>query len=215
MRTVRGQASGTRPWRPAVVAALVLLAGCQPGGGPGYPGAPPGEVSPMLGTLGGAGAGALAGRLIAGGHDNGAAILGGALIGGLGGMLGTSVYNRDKQQQQQLQGTQQQLGYTQAQLAQQESLNQQLESQRVYQQWGGSHGYMPPPPDPAQVKDAQRMLTALAYYNGPVDGLMGPATSSAIANFQRRQGQPVTGVFTPGLLNELRVCVGAYQRCVA
>ena len=59
------------------------------------------------------------------------------------------------------------------------------------------------------------MLTALAYYAGPVDGLMGPATSSAIANFQRRQGQPVTGVFTPGLLNELRVCVGAYQRCVA
>ena len=107
-----------------MVAALVLLAGCQPGG-PGYPGAPPGEVSPMLGTLGGAGAGALAGRLIAGGHDNGAAILGGALIGGLGGMLGTSVYNRDKQQQQQLQGTQQQLAYTQAQLAQQEALNQQ------------------------------------------------------------------------------------------
>ena len=59
------------------------------------------------------------------------------------------------------------------------------------------------------------MLTALAYYNGPVDGLMGPATRSAIANFQRRQGQPVTGVFTPGLLDELRVCVGAYQRCVA
>src|SRR3954453_4879589 len=214
MRTVRAQASGTRPWRPAVVAALVLLAGCQPSG-PGYPGAPPGGVWPMLGTLGGAGAGALAGRLIAGGHDNGAAILGGAPIGGLGGMLGTSVYNRDKQQQQQQQATQQQLGYTQAQLAQQESLNQQLESQRVYQQWGGSHGYMPPPPDPAQVKDAQRMLTALAYYNGPVDGLMGPATSSAIANFQRRQGQPVTGVFTPGLLDQLRVCVGAYQRCVA
>ena len=173
MRTVRAQASGARPWRPAVVAALVVLAGCQPGG-PGYPGAPPGEVSPMLGTLGGAGAGALAGRLIAGGHDNGAAILGGALIGGLGGMLGTSVYNRDKQQQQ-LQGTQQQLGYTQAQLAQQELLNQQLESQRVYQQWGRQPRlHAAPSPDPAQVKDAQRMLTALAYYNGPVDGLMGP-----------------------------------------
>src|SRR5690348_3369030 len=125
MPTARGQASGSRPWRPAALATLVLLAGCQQGGGPGFPGAPPGEVSPMLGALGGAGAGALAGRLIAGGHDNGAAILGGALIGGLGGMLGTSVYNRDKQQQQ-LQGTQQQLGFTQAQLAQQESLNQQL-----------------------------------------------------------------------------------------
>ena len=169
----------------------------------------------MLGALGGAGAGALAGRLIAGKHDNTGAIVGGALVGGLGGMLGTSAYNRNKQQQQQQQATQQQLAYTQAQLAQQEALNQQLESQRVYQQWGAARGYVPPPPDPAQVEDAQRMLTALAYYNGPVDGQMGPMTSAAIANFQRRQGQPVNGAFTPGLLDQLRVCMGAYQRCVA
>ena len=215
MLTARGQASGSRPWRPAALATLVLLAGCQQGGGPGYPGAPPGEVSPMLGALGGAGAGALAGRLIAGKHDNTGAIVGGALVGGLGGMLGTSVYNRDKQQQQQLQGTQQQLGYTQAQLAQQEALNQQLESQRVYQQWGGSHGYGPPPASADQVKDAQRMLTALAYYAGPIDGLAGPKTRSAITTFQQRQGQPATGVVTPGLLDQLRVCVSAYQRCVA
>src|SRR3954467_8272146 len=214
MRTVRGQASWG--WRrpSAALAVLALIAGFQQDAS--AQSAPPGAVSPMLGALGGAGAGALAGRLIAGKKDNTGAIVGGALVGGLGGMLGTSAYNRGKQQQQQQQqATQQQLAYTQAQLAQQESLNQQLESQRVYQQWGGSHGYGPPPPDPAQVKDAQRMLTALAYYNGPVDGLMGPATSSAIANFQRRQGQPVTGVFTPGLLDQLRVCVGAYQRCVA
>ena len=92
----------------------------------------------MLGALGGAGAGALAGRLIAGKKDNTGAIVGGALVGGLGGMLGTSAYNRSKQQQQQQQGTQQQLAYTQAQLAQQEALNQQLESQRVYQQWAPS-----------------------------------------------------------------------------
>src|SRR5690242_21793754 len=110
MRTVRPQASWG--WRrlSRTLAALALLAGCQQGGEPAYPGAPPGEVSPMLGALGGAGAGALAGRLIAGGHDNGAAILGGALIGGLGGMLGTSVYNRDKPQQQLLQGPEPQLG---------------------------------------------------------------------------------------------------------
>src|SRR3954462_2632118 len=214
MRTVRGQASwGWR--RPSgTLAVLALIAGFQQDASAqsGTPGAaPPGAVSPMLGALGGAGAAALAGRLIAGKKDNTGAIVGGALVGGLGGMLGTSAYNRSKQQQ----ATQQQLAYTRAPLAQQESLNQQLESERVYQQWGGSHGYGPPPPDPAQVKDAQRMLTALAYYNGPVDGLMAPPTSSAIANFQRRQGQPVTGVFTPGLLNELRVCVGAYQRCVA
>ena len=169
----------------------------------------------MLGTLGGAGAGALAGRLIAGGHDNGAAIVGGALIGGLGGMLGTSAYNRGKQQQQQQQATQQQLAYTQAQLAQQEALNQQLESQRVYQQWGGSHGYGPPPPDPAQVKDAQRMLDRAGLLRRPDRRPGGPQDPIAITTFQRRQGQPATGVVTPGLLDQLRVCVSAYQRCVA
>ena len=218
MRTVRAQASWG--WRrpSAALAVLALIAGFQQdasaqSGAPGA--APPGAVSPMLGALGGAGAGALAGRLIAGKKDNTGAIVGGALVGGLGGMLGTSAYNRGKQQQQQQQATQQQLAYTQAQLAQQELLNQQLESQRVYQQWGGSHGYGPPPPDPAQVKDAQRMLTALAYYAGPIDGLAGPKTRSAVTTFQQRQGQPATGVVTPGLLDQLRVCVSAYQRCVA
>src|SRR4051794_36521707 len=112
-----------------LVASLVLLAGCQQSGG-GQPGGPTsGEVSPILGTLGGVGAGALAGRLIAGGHDNTAAILGGALIGGLGGLLGTSAYDRYKGQENQNQELSQQLSFSQNQLAQQEGLNQQLQSQ--------------------------------------------------------------------------------------
>ena len=60
-----------------------------------------------------------------------------------------------------------------------------------------------------------RLLTVLAYHDGPIDGLAGPKTRSAITTFQQRQGQPATGVVTPGLLDQLRVCVGAYQRCVA
>ena len=44
---------------------------------------------------------------------------------------------------------------------------------------------------------------------------MGPATSAAIADFQRHQGQPVTGGISPGLVDQLQICVGAYQRCVA
>ena len=59
------------------------------------------------------------------------------------------------------------------------------------------------------------MLTALAYYAGPIDGLAGPKTRSAVTTFQQRQGQPATGAVTPGLLDQLRVCVSAYQRCVA
>ena len=86
--------------------------------------------------LGGAGAGALAGRLLAGGHDNTAAILGGALIGGIGGLLGTSAYNEHKTQENQSA----QLSYTQNQLAQQESVNRELESQNLYDQWGEAQG---------------------------------------------------------------------------
>ena len=69
-------------------AIMGLLAGCQqPGGGEGvgfnYAQGPDmsqsGQISPLAGTLGGAGVGALRGRLLAGSHDNTAAILGGAL----------------------------------------------------------------------------------------------------------------------------------------
>ena len=157
---------------------LGLLAGCQqPGGGedmgfnyaqgPGE--AHSGQVSPLLGTLGGAGAGALLGRVLAGGHDNTAAILGGALLGGLAGNFGTNYYNTGKErqataqyeQQQQLTSTQQQLAqqqavdrqqaatqqrqqeqlaYAQQRLAQQEAVNRQLEAQAQFDQWAASQG---------------------------------------------------------------------------
>jgi len=157
---------------------LGLLAGCQqPGGGEGMgfnddqgPGeAHSGQVSPLLGTLGGAGAGALLGRVLAGGHDNTAAILGGALLGGLAGNFGTNYYNVGKErqataqheQQQQLTSTQQQLAqqqvvdrqqaatqqrqqeqlaYTQQRLAQQEAVNRQLEAQAQFDQWAAAQG---------------------------------------------------------------------------
>ena len=65
-------------------AIMGLLAGCQqPGGGEGMgfketqgpDMGQSGQISPLAGTLGGAGIGALAGRLLAGSHDNAAAIL--------------------------------------------------------------------------------------------------------------------------------------------
>ena len=115
----------------ALGAALLLLGGCQqPGGGEGagfnYDQGPDqdqsGQISPLVGTLGGAGAGALLGRVLAGGHDNTAAILGGALLGGLAGNLGTNAFNEHKEQQATTQyDQQQQLAYTQSQLAQQEA----------------------------------------------------------------------------------------------
>jgi hypothetical protein len=158
---------------PALL-GLGLLAGCQqPGGGEGIgfndaqgPGEPhSGQVSPLLGTLGGAGAGALLGRVLAGGHDNTAAILGGALLGGLAGNFGTNYYNTGKErqataqveQQQLLSSTQQQLAQqqaaqrqeqqrladTQQRLAQQEAVNRQLEAQAQYDQWAAAQGHPP------------------------------------------------------------------------
>ena len=45
----------------------------------------------------------------------------------------------------------------------------------------------------ASVKQLQRELAQLNYYEGPVDGLMGPQTIAAIKDLQRQAGLPQTG----------------------
>ncbi len=182
--------------------AAIGLAGCQQNGMGGGMGGMEGEgggVSPIAGTLGGAGLGALAGRLIAGSHGNSAAMLGGALIGGLGGLLGTTMYNRDKQQENQL-------SYTRAQLAQQEQVNQQLHAQQLYDGWAQDREGMPPQTvnAPGDVRAAQGLLAGLGFYYGTVDGHYGPATRSAVLAFQNAHGLPATGEVTPGLVQQLR-----------
>lgn len=62
----------------------------------------------------------------------------------------------------------------------------------------------PPPPqlsqlpgqavEPALVADIQRQLQAQGLYAGAVDGSFGPDTRQALAEWQRRQGYPVTGL---------------------
>jgi hypothetical protein len=205
--------------RPCLAALLLLHAmvgACQrPGGGEGagfnYDQGPDlaqsGQISPLVGTLGGAGAGALLGRAIAGNHDNTAAILGGALLGGLVGNLGTNAYNTRKEEQATAQYEEQQrFAFAQSQLSQEEALNQQLESRSLYDQWGRQQGWTPSA-GAGDVTTAQRMLIVLGYYSGPVDGVNGPATSTAIAEFQKAQGLPITGNVTPALLQQLRVAI--------
>jgi len=46
----------------------------------------------------------------------------------------------------------------------------------------------------AAVMQLQRELGQLNYYEGPVDGLMGPQTIAAIKDLQRQAGLPQTGV---------------------
>jgi peptidoglycan hydrolase-like protein with peptidoglycan-binding domain len=45
----------------------------------------------------------------------------------------------------------------------------------------------------AAVKTLQAQLGQLNYYEGPVDGLMGPQTVAAIQDLQRQAGLPQTG----------------------
>jgi hypothetical protein len=49
------------------------------------------------------------------------------------------------------------------------------------------------PTPSASVKTLQEQLGRLNYYEGTVDGLMGPQTEAAIADLQRQAGLPQTG----------------------
>ncbi len=123
----------------ALVALLGALTGCQQGGDEGYGvTSGNGEISPVAGALGGAGLGALAGRLIAGKHDNSEAMLGGALIGGLGGLIGSQAYDAHKKQEAQQQSEQQ--AWAQNQAAQQAAAAQQAESQKPLRAVGPGAG---------------------------------------------------------------------------
>ena len=51
----------------------------------------------------------------------------------------------------------------------------------------------------------QKELSQLGYYHGPVDGLIGPQTESAIRWFQSVDKLPVTGQIDDLTLNALRI----------
>ena len=55
-----------------------------------------------------------------------------------------------------------------------------------------SHPVTPVQPS-ASVMQLQRQLGQLNYYEGPVDGLMGPQTIAAVKDLQRQAGLPQTG----------------------
>jgi peptidoglycan hydrolase-like protein with peptidoglycan-binding domain len=64
--------------------------------------------------------------------------------------------------------------------------------------------------------DIQNALGRAGYYNGPIDGAMGPGTRRALSAFQSDNGLPVTGTPTNSTLGALRnqgylVAGGAYD----
>jgi TPR repeat protein len=55
-----------------------------------------------------------------------------------------------------------------------------------------------------QLVEIQKMLFALKFYNGPPDGIIGPATTAAIREFQKTASLPVNGEVSQDLFDLLR-----------
>jgi len=49
----------------------------------------------------------------------------------------------------------------------------------------------------------QQALARAGYYNGPIDGILGPVSRQAIANYQADRGMRVTGTPSNSLINSL------------
>jgi hypothetical protein len=59
------------------------------------------------------------------------------------------------------------------------------------------------PIGPADVRRAQQALASLGFDPGPVDGVVGPRTRTAITAYERQAGLPQTGRITRALLQRL------------
>ena len=203
--------------------AALALAGCANGGGVGGGGGlnynPP-VASPGVGTLGGAGAGALLGRLAAGSHNNLLATAGGALLGGLAGNVlvdNPKAKNQAAQNQaSQDADVQRRLDYDRQSQVQAAQTQKQIADQQAFDQWKAQRdaGTLPQANTgavggPVDVTTAQRLLTALGYYRGPIDGSSGSQTRSAVTQFEQAQGLPATGVVTSSLIDRMRRSVAA------
>jgi Putative peptidoglycan binding domain len=64
------------------------------------------------------------------------------------------------------------------------------------------YGYDGLQPDEV-IADVQAALQQLGYYSYAADGVLGPATEAAIANYQRDYGLPVTGAIDPATVGSL------------
>ena len=57
----------------------------------------------------------------------------------------------------------------------------------------------------ARVSDVQSALAREGYYDGAVDGVLGPATRRALRNYQRDHGLDATGAINHGVIEALRL----------
>ncbi|HVF70282.1 MAG TPA: peptidoglycan-binding domain-containing protein [Chthoniobacterales bacterium] len=57
----------------------------------------------------------------------------------------------------------------------------------------------------ARVSEIQSALAREGYYDGPIDGDLGPATRNALRRYQRDRGLPVTGTIDRAVMQALQV----------
>jgi N-acetylmuramoyl-L-alanine amidase len=62
----------------------------------------------------------------------------------------------------------------------------------------------PVSPARTQIKEAEKRLAELGYWTGPVDGMLDPATQSALVAFQKWEGRRIAGLLTNRELEALR-----------
>ena len=199
--------------RVAAVCGVLALGACASGQGYDTHTTSPSGIG--LGTGAGAAAGALAGRAIAGKHDNTLAILGGALLGGVAGNVAVDRPNQIRGQEETASAAnaeqQRQLDYQRQSQLQQAQVQQQIEDQKLFEQWkqqrGAAGTQTAAVTTQADVTQAQRLLTGLGYYRGPIDGVYGAGTRSAIMQFESSQGLPRTGYLTPSLVRSMKTAL--------
>ena len=206
--TVRFRGPSTA--RAAALCGLMALGACA--NGQNYDTGTTSLGGVGLGTGAGAAAGALAGRAIAGSHNNTLAMLGGALLGGIAGNVAVDRPNQLRGQNEATAAAnaeqQRQLDFQRQSQLQQAQTQQQIEDQREFEQWKAQRtAAQPAATTQADITQAQRLLTGLGYYRGPIDGIYGGATRSAIMQFESSQGLPRTGYLTPSLVQSMKAAI--------
>ena len=64
----------------------------------------------------------------------------------------------------------------------------------------------------AQIKEAERRLTELGYWVGPIDGRLDEGTRAALIAFQKWEGREITGKLTVAELEAIRNATGPKAR---
>jgi hypothetical protein len=181
-----------------LILALALATDAQ-AQGYGYGPWPPRHHGSGFGTLGGAVAGGLAGRALAGRRDNTLAVLGGAALGAAAGSALVRPRSWQGAERDALAGMSDRpraLAEVRERLEQHE--RHRLEHQRLQVAAAATMAE-----DGTEVAKAQRLLLALGYDPGPLDGISGPRTRAAVMAFEAAQGLPPTGALTPSTVQRM------------